>query len=68
MEICVQLQAPRKQLTVTMGGPLRQLQHGDDRKSVFGYQLNGTERKLSHSLYVDDLKLLSRNEDIWRKR
>jgi len=45
------------------GGPKRQLQRGDDRKSVFGYQAHRTERKLSHLLYMDDLKLLGRNED-----
>ena len=26
-----------------------------------GYQVHGTERKISHLLYMDDLKLLSRN-------
>ena len=28
-----------------------------------GYQVHGTERKISHLLYVDDLKLLGRNEN-----
>ena len=28
-----------------------------------GYQVNGTERKISHLLYMDDLKLLGRNEN-----
>ena len=28
-----------------------------------GYQVHGTERKISHLLYTDDLKLLSRNEN-----
>jgi len=28
-----------------------------------GYQLHGTERKISHLLYMDDLKLLGRNEN-----
>jgi len=28
-----------------------------------GYQVHGTERKVSHLLYTDDLKLLSRNEN-----
>jgi hypothetical protein len=27
-----------------------------------GYQVHGTERKISHLLYMDDLKLLRRNE------
>ena len=27
-----------------------------------GYQVHGTERKISHLLYMDDLKLLGRNE------
>jgi len=35
-------------LTVTMSGHQRQLQHGDDSKSVFGYQAHRTERKISH--------------------
>ena len=29
-----------------------------------GYQVHGTERKISHLLYMDDLKLLGRNEMI----
>jgi hypothetical protein len=28
-----------------------------------GYQVHETEKKISHLLYVDDLKLLSRNEN-----
>jgi len=28
-----------------------------------GYQVHGTERKMSHLLYMDDLKLLGRNEN-----
>ena len=28
-----------------------------------GYQVHGTEKKISHLLYMDDLKLLGRNED-----
>ena len=28
-----------------------------------GYQIHGTERKISHLLYMDDLKLLGRNGD-----
>jgi len=28
-----------------------------------GYQVHGTERKLSHLFYMDDLKLLGRNEN-----
>ena len=28
-----------------------------------GYQVLGTERKISHLLYMDDLKLLGRNEN-----
>jgi hypothetical protein len=28
-----------------------------------GYKVNGTERKISHLLYMDDLKLLGRNEN-----
>jgi len=27
------------------------------------YQVHGTERKISHLLYMDDLKLLGRNEN-----
>jgi len=32
-------------------------------KGDCGYQLHGTERKISHLLYMDDLKLLGRNEN-----
>ena len=28
-----------------------------------GYQVHGTERKIGHLLYLDDLKLLGRNEN-----
>ena len=28
-----------------------------------GYQVHGTERKISHLLYMDDLKLLGRNDN-----
>ena len=28
-----------------------------------GYQVHGTERKISHLLYMDELKLLGRNEN-----
>ena len=28
-----------------------------------GYQVHGTESKISHLLYMDDLKLLAKNED-----
>ena len=28
-----------------------------------GYQVHGTERKISHLLYMDDLKMLGRNEN-----
>ena len=28
-----------------------------------GFQVHGTERKISHLLYMDDLKLLGRNEN-----
>jgi len=28
-----------------------------------GYQVHGTERKISHLMYMDDLKLLGRNEN-----
>jgi hypothetical protein len=28
-----------------------------------GYQVHGTERKISHLLYMDDLKLQGRNEN-----
>ena len=28
-----------------------------------GYQVHGTERKISHLFYMDDLKLLGRNEN-----
>jgi hypothetical protein len=31
-------------------------------RSKCGYQIHGTERKISHLLYMDDLKLIGRNE------
>ena len=33
------------------------------KRADCGYQVHGTDRKISHLLYVDDLKLLGRNED-----
>ena len=38
--------------------PLNELNRAD-----CGYQEHGTERKTSHLLYMDDLKLLGRNEN-----
>ena len=32
-------------------------------KADCGYQVHGTERKISHLLYMDDFKLLGRNEN-----
>jgi hypothetical protein len=32
-----------------------------------GYQVHGTERKISHLLYMDDMKLLGRNENDLKK-
>jgi hypothetical protein len=32
-------------------------------RSNCGYQIHGTERKISHLLYMDDLKLIGRNEE-----
>jgi len=32
-------------------------------RADFGYQVHGTERKISHLLYMDYLKLLGRNEN-----
>jgi len=32
-------------------------------RAGYGYQVHGTERKISHVLYVDDLELLRRNEN-----
>jgi len=29
-----------------------------------GYQVHGTDRKISHLLYMEDLKLLGRNENV----
>jgi hypothetical protein len=31
-----------------------------------GYKVHGTERKISHLLRMDDLKLLGRNENDWK--
>ena len=33
------------------------------KRAYCGYQVHGTERKISHLLYMDDLKLLGRNEN-----
>ena len=33
------------------------------KRADCGYQVHGTERKISHLLYMDDLKLISRNEN-----
>ena len=32
-------------------------------RADFGYQVHGNERKMSHLLFMDDLKLLGRNEN-----
>jgi hypothetical protein len=32
-------------------------------RSKCGYQVHGTERKISHLLYMDDLKLILRSEE-----
>jgi len=32
-------------------------------RADYGYQVHGTERKISHLLYMDDLKLLGKNEN-----
>ena len=32
-------------------------------KADCGYHVHGTERKISHLLYMDDLELLGRNEN-----
>jgi len=32
-------------------------------RADYGYQVHGTESKISHLLYMDDLKLLGRNEN-----
>jgi hypothetical protein len=32
-------------------------------RSHCGYQIHGTERKISHLLYMDDLKLIGRSEE-----
>ena len=32
-------------------------------RTVCGYHVHGTERKISHLFYMDDLKLLGRNEN-----
>jgi hypothetical protein len=31
-------------------------------RSKYGYQVHGTERKISHLLYMDNLKLIGRSE------
>ena len=33
-----------------------------------GYQVHGTERKISHLLYMDDLKLVGNVSTIWRMK
>jgi hypothetical protein len=33
------------------------------KRADCGYQVHGTESKISHLLYMDDLKLLGRNEN-----
>ena len=35
----------------------------ETNRADYGYQAHGTERKISHLLYMDDLKLLGRNEN-----
>jgi hypothetical protein len=42
------------------------LTHGLNRADC-GYQVHGDERKISHLLYVDSLKLLSRSEEDFEK-
>ena len=37
--------------------------HSINKRDDCGYQAHGTERKISHLLYMDDLKLLGRNEN-----
>jgi hypothetical protein len=32
-------------------------------RADYDYQVHGTERKISHLLYMDDMKLLGRNEN-----
>jgi hypothetical protein len=32
-------------------------------RSKCGYQVHGTERKINHLLYTDDLKLIGRSEE-----
>ena len=39
--------------------PLRKKLNAAD----FEYQVQGTERKISHLLYIDEVKLLGRSED-----
>jgi hypothetical protein len=39
------------------------LEPDNTEHSDSGYQVHGTERKISHLLYMDDLKLLGRNEN-----
>ena len=35
--------------------------NNNNNNNDYGYQVHGTERKISHSLHMDDLKLLGRN-------
>jgi len=35
----------------------------EPNRADYGYQAHGTARKISHLLYMDDLKLLGRNEN-----
>ena len=37
--------------------------HSINKRADFGYQAHGTERKISHLLYMEDLKLLCRNQN-----
>ena len=49
-------------LPLLFGVPLIPLTNKLNRADC-GYQVHGTERKISHLLYMDDLKLLGRSED-----
>jgi hypothetical protein len=37
-------------------------------RSKCGYQVYGTERKINHLLYMDDLKLIRRSEEELRNK
>ena len=41
----------------------KQLYNNEPNRADCGYQVQDTERKISHLLYMDDLKLLGRNEN-----